>query len=229
MTATTAFASPFPAATPGPRPHRRLPALPFTGAKLARQAGRRTPAAADACGTPPGPIGAALIRATRRSARLSQRGLTQRLAAPGSIVRGWEAASTPLFCTDFGLLRRLAAALSPADRDGRQVLHTLLLASQCDLLLTGMLRGFEDYAEVPPIDEDTTDGETTRGLLRWALTGTVPPLYKLHAPTGRLLALEDVTRIRGVALLVQAGAQGADLKVFGYTLAMLTKPGDREE
>ena len=53
-----------------------------------------------------------------------------------------------------------------------QELGELLLASRCDLLLTGMLHGFEDYAEVPPIDEDGTEAETARELLRWALAGT---------------------------------------------------------
>jgi len=38
----------------------------------------------------------------------------------------------------------------------------LLLAAQCDLLVTGMLHEFEEYAEVPPIDEDGTTAGTRR-------------------------------------------------------------------
>ena len=228
MTTAIAIAAPFGDTGRGPRPNRRLPALPFTGARLNPHSRRHAARAADAGSTPPGPIGAAIIRATRRSRRLSQRALAQRLAVARSTLHGWEAGTIPLFCTDFGLLRKLAAALEPAGGDERHMLHTLLLASQCDLLLTGMLRGFEDYAEVPPIDEDTTDGETARRLLRWALTGTAPTLLMLHAPTGHLIAQWYVTRIRVLALLIQAGAHSPDLKAFGCTLAMLTKPRDRE-
>ncbi len=229
MTTTAAFAHSFSVADSGRSPRRRPSALPSIGARLLARTWHGAAKAADACGTPPGPIGGAVIKAARRGVRLSQRGLAQRLAVPMSTVASWEAGSNPLYCTDFGQLCQLATQLTPAGGDGRQLLHTLLLASQCDLLLTGMLRGFEDYAEVPPIDENTTDGETTRGLIHWALTGAVPPPYKKHAPAGRLLAQEDVSRIRRLALLVQAGAQGPDLTVFGCTLAMLTKPGDQKE
>ena len=223
MTTTAAYAHSFSVTDSGRGFRRQLPALPSIGARLLPQAWRRAAKAADTC-TPPGPIGAAVIKAARRGVRLSQRGLAQRLAVPISTVGSWEDGSSPLYCTDFGRLRQLAAPLTPAGSDERQVLHTLLLASQCDLLLTGMLRGFEDYAEIPPIDEDTADGETTRGLLRWALTGVVPALYKKHAPASRLLAEEDVAKIRELALLSQAGTQGHDLKVFGSVLAMLTIP-----
>jgi DNA-binding XRE family transcriptional regulator len=198
--------------------------MPLTSTRLPKV--RRS--AAEVLTTPPGPIGAAVIKAARRRVRLSQRGLAQRLAVPRSTVDCWEAGTTPLYCTDYGRLRQLAAALSPDTGGAQQVLHTLLLASQCDLLFTAMLHGFEDYAEVPPIDEDTADGETTRTLLRWALTGTVSPPYKEHSAAGRLLAQPDVTRIRELSLLLQAGAQGPDLHAFGATLAMLTAPGDWE-
>lgn len=228
MTTTIAIAAPFGDTGRGPRPNHRLPALPFTGTRLNPQARRHAARAADAGSTPPGPIGAAIIRATRRSRRLSQRALAQRLAVARSTLHGWEAGTIPLFCTDFGLLRKLAAALEPAGGDEQHMLHALLLACRCDLLLTGMLYGFEDYAEVPPIDEDTADGEHARGLLRWALTGIVAPAYRRHAPIGPLLAQDEVTRIRVKGLLIQAGAYGPDMKAFGCTLAMLTKPGDRE-
>jgi transcriptional regulator with XRE-family HTH domain len=225
MTMTAAFAHSFSVADSGRRPRRRLPSLPSIGASLLPRTWRRTVKAADACGTPPGPIGAAVIKAARRGVRLSQRRLAQRLAIPISTVARWEAGSSPLYCADFGQLCQLAAPLTPADGDEGRFLHRLLLASQCDLLLTGMLRGFEDYAEIPPIDENTADGETTRGLLRWALTGVAPAPYTKHAPAGRLLAEEDVTKIRELALLVEVGAHGPDLKVFGSTLATLTHPG----
>ena len=65
-------------------------------------------------------------------------------------------------------------------------LGELLLASRCDLLLTGMLHGFEDYAEVPPIEEDGTEAETARELLRLGIgRGSPGPLspVRITAPT----------------------------------------------
>ena len=67
----------------------------------------------------------------------------------------------------------------------------LMLASQCDLLIVGMLRGFEDYAEVPPVDEDSAEGEAARDLLRWALVGVPPGRYETFAPARPLLATHD--------------------------------------
>ena len=229
MTTIAAFAHSFSVANSGRSPRRRLSALPPIGVSLLPRAWRRTAKAADACGTPPGPIGAAVIKAARRRVRLSQRGLAERLTVPLLVVARWEAGSSPLYCTDFGQLRQLAAVLTPDEGDEGQSLHRLLLACLCDLLLTGMLCGFEDYAEIPPIDEDTADGKNTRGLLRWALTGVVPAQHKKHAPTGRLLAAEDVGKIRELALLAQAGAYGPDLKGFGSALAMLTNPARLRE
>ena len=225
MTTTAAYAHSFSVTGSGHDSRRRLPTLPSIGASLLPRTWHRAAKAADTRGTPPGPIGAAVIKAARRGVRLSRRGLAQRLAVPISTIASWEDGSSPLYCTDFGQLRQLAAALTAPGGDERQVLHTLLLASQCDLLLTGMLRGFEDYAEIPPIDEDTADGETTRGLLHWALTGAAPALYMKHAPAGRLLSEEDVTKIRELAQLAQTGAQGPALKIFGSALATLINTG----
>jgi len=47
-------------------------------------------------------------------------------------------------------------------------------AADCDLLVTAMLCEFEDYAEVPPIDEDTPDGAAARELLRWGARWSRP-------------------------------------------------------
>ena len=96
-------------------------------------------------------------------------------------VRSWENGTIPLFAVPYGQLQQLVQAL---DRAGAQVgteLGDLLLASRCDLLLTGMLHGFEDYAEVPPIEENGAEAESARSLLRWALAGQVPDRYRQHA------------------------------------------------
>ena len=107
--------------------------------------------------------------------------------SPGA-VRGWEDGTDPLFSVSYDQLRHLASALDEADAKVGHEIGDLVLASQCDLLMTGMLREFEDYAEVPPVDLDGAESEAARDLLRWALGGIVPERYRPWAPSGRLLA-----------------------------------------
>ena len=121
----------------------------------------------------------------------------------------------------YGQLQQLAQAL---DRAGAQVgteLGDLLLASRCDLLLTGMLNGFEDFAEVPPIDEDGAEAESARSLLRWALAGQVPDRYRQYASPRRLLDKKHVDRFVAIADDLQADSHGADLVDFGGVLVAL--------
>ena len=108
----------------------------------------------------PGVIGGALLQAARRNARLTRRDLARLLAVTRATVKRWEHGTLPLFDVDYCTPRR-AAAITSTD------LNELLTAQQCDLLITSMLCGDEDYADVPPIDEDTADGETARDLLRY--------------------------------------------------------------
>lgn len=209
----------------GREPGRWLPLGP-TG-RRPRAAGRRrtrqdNSIAGETCPqfSPPGAIGAAVIRTARQSARLTRRGLARRLAVGAGTVHAWEDGSVPLFCTDYGRLRQLAAALSPSDSEPR-ILRRLMLASQCDLLITGMLRGFEDYAEVPPIDEDTSDGELARNLLLWALAGVTPPWWSARSPAPPLLAEVDVMRITALAADLDENLQDSHLATFGQALAAL--------
>src|ERR1039457_4572107 len=137
--------------------------------------------------SPPGVIGGAVLRACRRSAGLSKRPVARMLGVSLSSVRAWEEGACPLFCVRYDQLCQLADALS---RVGAQIgpdVRELLLASQCDLLITGILHGFEDYGEVPPVDENEDSATAARGLLRWALTGVVPQRYRRYAVAGPLL------------------------------------------
>ena len=122
----------------------------------------------------PGVIGGAVIRAARKSARMSRRKLARMLTVSPDTVRSWEDGTCPLFCVPYADLCRLAAALDQAGAKVRCDVAELVLASQCDLLVTGILQGSEDYAEVPPVDEDSAEGEAARDLLRWALVGVLP-------------------------------------------------------
>jgi hypothetical protein len=125
-----------------------------------------------------------------------------------------------LFCIPPGRLRRRAAA---AGAQVGQDLGELLLASQCDLLITGMLCGFEDYGEVPPIDEDGPEAGAARALLRWALTGSVPEPYRPYARAVPLVSRPDVERFAALAQGLKAGDGGSGLVSFGTALVALTQ------
>jgi transcriptional regulator with XRE-family HTH domain len=168
----------------------------------------------------PGVIGGAIIKAARRSAGLSRQDLARTLAVNAVMVRTWENGTRPLFSVRHDQLCQIADALRKAGAHVGQEAGELVLASQCDLLIAGILRGFEDYAEVPPVDDDA-EGEAARGLLRWALTGVVPDRYRPYMRTGPLLARPDVTLFAAAARDLQAGSCGNDLVSYGTTLVAL--------
>ena len=168
----------------------------------------------------PGVIGGAIIKAARRSADLSKQDLARMLTADPNAIRDCENGILPLFSVSYHPLCQLADALHQA---GARVGHDkdeLLLASQCDLLIAGILRGFEDYADVPPIEEEVA-GEAARSLLRWALTGQVPDRYRPYAPADRLLAETDASLLADAAQDLQAGSHGDDLASYGTALVAL--------
>src|SRR5579871_1006329 len=166
----------------------------------------------------PGVIGAAVVQAARRSAHLTRQRLARQLNVSVTTVRSWESGTIPLFAVHYGQLKQLAQTLDRAGAQGGTELGDLLLASRCDLLLTGMLNGFEDYAEVPPIEENGAEAESARSLLRWALAGQVPDRYRQHAPPRRLLDKKHIDLIAAIAHDLQAESHGADLVDFGRVL-----------
>jgi transcriptional regulator with XRE-family HTH domain len=174
--------------------------------------------------SPPGVIGGAIIRAARRSAHLTLRQLARSLGVDPATVCGWQNGTSPLFCLSHDQLRQLAAALRDAGAQVGQDLRGLLLASQCDLLITGVLHGFEDYGEVPPIDEDGPQADAARALLSWALTGTVPERFRSYVRAAPLMSRPDVARFAVVARDLKAGDGGLDLISFGVALVALTQP-----
>ena len=173
--------------------------------------------------SPPGVIGGAIIRAARHSAHLTLRRLARNLGMDLATVRGWQNGTSPLFCLPHGQLRQLAATLRNADAHVGPDLHELLLAAQCDLLITGMLRGFEDYAEVPPIDEDGPEADAARALLRWAITGIVPEPCRPYMRAVPLMSRPDIERFTGLAERLKTGDAGPVLVPFGTALVALTQ------
>jgi hypothetical protein len=102
-------------------------------------------------------------------------------------VRGWEYSTIPLFGVPYGQLHQLAETLNSLGATIGNDLNELLLASQCDMLIMGMLSGEETYAEVPPIGERTPEGAAADALLRWAAQGAIPTEYLNLAPATPLL------------------------------------------
>ena len=171
--------------------------------------------------TPPGVIGAAVIKAARRSARLTRRRLARAARVSPATVREWENGTLPLYCVGYRDLRQLAETLASAGAIVGTDVAELMAAGQCDLLLTGMLNGFEDYAEVPPIEEPGPRGDRAREFVRWALTGIVPDRFLGLADRRPLLAPVDAAAIRSVAYDLHAGTAGPELATFGATLLTL--------
>ena len=169
----------------------------------------------------PGVIGGAIVRAARKSARMSRRKLAKMLTISPDTVRRWEDGTCPLFCVPYADLCRLAAAFEQAEAKARCDVAELVLASQCDLLVTGIVQGIEDYAEVPPVDEDSTEGEAARDLLRWALAGILPERYRPFAPARPLLAAGDLIAFTALARELSAGSHGDQLASYGRALAAL--------
>jgi len=171
----------------------------------------------------PGVIGGAIVRAARKAAHMSRRNLARILTVSPETVRNWEDGTCPLFCLPYGDLCRLAAAFGQAGAKVRCDVGELVLAAQCDLLIAGMRHGTEDYAEVPPIDEDSAEGEAARDLLRWALAGVTPEQYCPFADAQQLLAAEDLTAINAVARGLITGSHGDQLASYGRVLTALSE------
>jgi transcriptional regulator with XRE-family HTH domain len=173
--------------------------------------------------TPPGVIGAAVIKAARRSARLTRRRLTRAGQVSPATVHQWENGTLPLYCVGYRDLRQLAETLASAGAIVGTDVAELMTAGQCDLLLTGMLHGFEDYAEVPPIEEPDPRGDRAREFIRWALAGIVPDRFLGLAGRRPLLAPADAAAIRSVAYDLHTGTPDPELATFGATLLALAE------
>ena len=169
----------------------------------------------------PGVIGAAALKAARRSARMTRRHLARVAGVSLATVRAWENGTCPLYCVDYQQLRQLADIFAARSTCVGADVAELALASQCDLLIAGMLDGFEDYAEVPPIEEPSQHGDLAREFVRWALAGIIPDRLLGFADRGPLLAPADAAAITFVARDLQAGVAGPELAAFGTALLTL--------
>jgi transcriptional regulator with XRE-family HTH domain len=169
---------------------------------------------------PPGVIGAAVIKTARRSAGLSLRSFARQIGISPATLRAWETGTCPLYAVRYDQLSQAASVLGQAGAVVGRDVGELVVAGQCDLLITGMLLGFEDYAEVPPVDHGT-NGTTARSLLRWALTGQAPEQYSAYTTPGPLLAAQDIASFMAIAENLREGVHGTDLASYGTALTAL--------
>jgi transcriptional regulator with XRE-family HTH domain len=169
----------------------------------------------------PGVIGAAALKAARRSARMTRRRLARVAGVSLATVRAWENGTCPLYCVDYQQLRQLADVFAARGTCVGVDVAELALVSQCDLLIAGMLDGFEDYAEVPPIEEPGQRGDLAREFVRWALGGIIPDRLLGVADRGPLLTPADAAAITSLARDLQAGVAGPELATFGAALLTL--------
>lgn len=169
----------------------------------------------------PGVIGGAVVRASRQSAGLTTLRLARSLKIGVKAVLDLEKGFVPLFCLPYDQLRHLAECLRPPHPAIELLFAELIRASQCDLLVTGLLLGFEDFAEVPPADEDNQEGRFARDLLSWAFRGIVPMRYHGVADPSCLLTAADCRRIAAILHDIRAGEGDTDLARYAETLSAL--------
>lgn len=163
-------------------------------------------------------IGRAVTKAARRALGLTRRQLARAAGVTPTTVGAWEKGTIPLYSVRYDQLRLLghALGLSASEPD------PLTLAGQCDLLIEGMLLGVEDFAEVPPIDDELA-GRAARGLLRWAFRGQPPEQYRLYVRPWPLVASGDAIRFAAIARNLHSGTHGSDLVSYGTALLDLAR------
>jgi len=119
----------------------------------------------------PGVIGGTVIRCARRSAGVGRHDFAYATGVDHRTMRDVELGEIPLYCVPYPFLQRVADELSESLTSLTGGISELLTAADCDLLVTALLCDFEDFTEVPPIDQDTAEGKRARELLAWALRG----------------------------------------------------------
>lgn len=169
----------------------------------------------------PGVIGGVIVRASRRSAGLTRRRLAGSLNIDVRALLRLERGIVPLFCLPYDQLRDLAECLSARKPATELLFAELLRAGQCDLLIAGLLLGIEDFAEVPPADEDNQEGQLVRDLLIWAFRGVVPMRYREVVEPGCLIATTDRRQIAAILHHIRAGERDTDRSRYVEALSAL--------
>jgi hypothetical protein len=166
----------------------------------------------------PDVIGSAVVATARRAAGLTRPELARSLSVKPATVRGCENSEVPPYCVPYAELRRLVLALTTVGSEPGEVLNCLLIAGQFDLLVSEMLAGSADYAELPSIGTGTACGVVGRNLPAWAFGGIAPDRYRQFTRPGCLYGRADRRRI---ILMLDELRLGTNGELAGYATALL--------
>jgi hypothetical protein len=141
-------------------------------------------------------VAAAVLRAARTSARLTETGLAIACEADEATIRAWEDGSQPLTTVPTPQLEQLKHALANAGASP-QIIADLDAGAWCDLVMLATARS-EDCTGLlaDPISVEAT----FRELLAWALHGRIPARYARCVLPGALITDQSLAE-RAVAVL----------------------------
>ena len=141
-------------------------------------------------------VAAAVLRAARTSARLTETGLAIACEADEATIRAWEDGSQPLTTVPAPQLERLKHALANAGASSR-IIADLDAGAWCDLVMLATA-GSEDCTGLlaDPISVEAT----FRDLLAWALYGRIPARYARYVLPGALITDQSLAE-RAVTVL----------------------------
>jgi DNA-binding transcriptional regulator YiaG len=149
-------------------------------------------------GMPPlGVVAAAVLRAARTSARITEACLAAASGVSEETARAWEDGSDPLASLPVPHLERLEYVLRAAGAEPC-IVADLDAAAWCDLVIFA-ITGSEDCAFL--LADSLTREDAFRELLAWSLTGRVPTRYRRYALSRRLITdpalIERVVAVLG--------------------------------
>ena len=125
----------------------------------------------------PGVVAAAVLRAARLSAGMTEARLAIAADLPLKAIREWEEGSSLLAAVPLPEVERLQAALRKAGADPRLVAD-FAAAAWCDLVVVAMINDEDTTCLMAdPLSRDVAFGE----LLLWSLAGHIPPRYQPYA------------------------------------------------
>ena len=141
-------------------------------------------------------VAAAVLRAARTSARLTETGLAIACEADEATIRAWEDGTQPLTTVPVPQLELVKRSLTNAGASTR-IVADLDAGAWCDLVMLAVA-GSGDCTGLlaDPISVEAT----FRELLGWALHGHIPPRYARYVLPAALITDQSLAE-RAVAVL----------------------------
>lgn len=141
-------------------------------------------------------VAAAVLRAARTSARLTETGLAIVCEADEATIRAWEDGSLPLTTVPAPHLEQLKHALANAGASTR-IVADLDAGAWCDLVMLAVASS-DDCTGL--LSDPISVEATFRELLAWALHDRIPARYALYVLPGALITDQSLAE-RAVAVL----------------------------